>query len=403
MTREEWGALPPRGTSTDFEPQGVTFHYEGVPASAGVPDHSTCASTVRNIQRMHLDHPTEDYDDIAYSFLVCVHGSVFEGRGLHIRSGANGTASANRSYYSVCLLIGTNTLFRPALARGGVDAIDYLRQNGAGGALNGHRDHIATACPGTAAYSWVEAGCPLYAEDLGEGVPSGYRNHWPYGWLHGGLGLPAGEGGLSPQGGSDGIADVFPGSGFFGSGANNDHVTQLGRALVARGGARFYEVGPGPVWSDADLRATKAFQEAQGWSGSDADGLPGSGTWRLLVAGTGNDIQPASGNAYPGAEYFLPGSHNDYVTLLGRQLVAEGYGGHYTSGPGPRWSEADRLNVRDFQLAQGWTGNDANGYPGPYTWARLFGQPTGSSSQHFPGAGSFGPGAANDYVTELGR
>ncbi|WP_419723986.1 peptidoglycan-binding protein [Streptomyces pratensis] len=44
------------------------------------------------------------------------------------------------------------------------------------------------------------------------------------------------------------------------------------------------------MWGDADLRATKAFQEAQGWTGSDADGLPGPGTWRLLVNGTGNDI-----------------------------------------------------------------------------------------------------------------
>ncbi|MEI7029303.1 peptidoglycan-binding protein, partial [Streptomyces pratensis] len=75
--------------------------------------------------------------------------------------------------------------------------------------------------------------------------------------------------------------------------------------------------GPGPVWGDADLRATKAFQVAQGWAGSDADGLPTSFTWQLLVRGAGNNIALPS-TAFPGAGSFGPGAANDYVTELGR-------------------------------------------------------------------------------------
>ncbi|MFK8910820.1 peptidoglycan-binding protein, partial [Streptomyces sp. YS-3] len=87
----------------------------------------------------------------------------------------------------------------------------------------------------------------------------------------------------------------FPGTAAFGPGADNPYVTRLGEMLVARGGKRFYTQGPGPVWGAADRRATQAFQRAQGWTGSGADGLPGAQTWSLLVRGAGKDIPPANG------------------------------------------------------------------------------------------------------------
>ncbi|MET8566602.1 peptidoglycan-binding protein [Streptomyces sp. NPDC004783] len=169
---------------------------------------------------------------------------------------------------------------------------------------------------------------------------------------------------------------AYPGAAAFGPGARNGHVTELGRMLVARGAGRFYASGPGPGWSDADRRATEAFQLAQGWRGKDADGLPGPQTWRLLVTGQGRDVPPGPAShgvpGYPGRAAFRPGAENEYVTRLGRQLVKKGFGKHYTSGPGPRWSEADRRNVEAFQRAQGWRGGAADGYPGPETWRRLF-------------------------------
>lgn len=76
--------------------------------------------------------------------------------------------------------------------------------------------------------------------------------------------------------------------------------------------------------------------------------------------------------AFPGRHYFRPGAKNKHVTQLGRQLVKKGFGRHYKLGPGPRWTDADRAAVRAFQKAQGWSGADADGYPGPQTWRRLF-------------------------------
>ncbi|WP_053730272.1 peptidoglycan-binding protein [Streptomyces sp. WM6378] len=83
---------------------------------------------------------------------------------------------------------------------------------------------------------------------------------------------------------------AFPGAAQFGPGADNSYVTRLGQMLVLRGGSRFYSEGPGPRWTSADLNATRAFQEAQGWTGDGADGIPGPQTWALLVQGGGKDI-----------------------------------------------------------------------------------------------------------------
>ncbi|MFI2909466.1 peptidoglycan-binding protein [Streptomyces sp. PDY-4] len=76
--------------------------------------------------------------------------------------------------------------------------------------------------------------------------------------------------------------------------------------------------------------------------------------------------------AFPGRSYFRPGARNKYVTQLGTQLVKRGYGRFYRVGPGPQWTAVDRAAVKAFQRAQGWSGSDADGYPGPQTWKRLF-------------------------------
>ncbi len=217
-------------------------------------------------------------------------------------------------------------------------------------------------------------------------------------------GLTAGAGGPASA------ATGYPGAKSFGKGAKSAHVTRLGRMLVAHGGSRFYRTGPDPSWGEADRQATRAFQRAQGWSGAEADGVPGPATWNLLVKGGGRNIPGAptggspsavpsgatttsgatgtsgatttsgatgatgaTGTGYPGARYFRPGQSNAQVQQLGEQLVKKGFGTYYTSGPGPQWTEADRRNVEAFQRAQGWTGSTADGYPGPETWRRLFG------------------------------
>ncbi|MFD6958382.1 peptidoglycan-binding protein [Streptomyces venezuelae] len=222
-----------------------------------------------------------------------------------------------------------------------------------------------------------------YWNNSGSYIPYRYKNVVEDGGTGGGSGGGSGSG----SGGSSGSA--FPGASAFGPGAYGNQVTELGRMLVKRGGSRFYKVGPGPRWSEADRQATQAFQKAQGWRGAEADGIPGPTTWRYLKEGKGKNIGGGSGGtgtgtgsgsgsggsattAFPGRQFFRLGQTNAHVSKLGRQLVKKGYGKHYSQGPGPRWTESDRRNVEAFQRAQGWRGADADGYPGPETWKRLF-------------------------------
>ncbi|MER7497116.1 peptidoglycan-binding protein [Streptomyces pharetrae] len=89
-------------------------------------------------------------------------------------------------------------------------------------------------------------------------------------------------------------------------------------------------------------------------------------------AGGGPTPRPKPAPPFPGRQYFGPGKHSAHITALGKQLVKKGYGKHYTSGPGPKWSDADRKNVRDFQLSRKELAGDADGLPGPLTWKLLF-------------------------------
>ena len=72
-----------------------------------------------------------------------------------------------------------------------------------------------------------------------------------------------------------------PGASFFRLGRRHPLITELGRACV-RAGYKGYRQGPGPTFTLADKRAVTWFQKKQGWTGSDADGIPGPETWKRL-------------------------------------------------------------------------------------------------------------------------
>ena len=69
------------------------------------------------------------------------------------------------------------------------------------------------------------------------------------------------------------------------------------------------------------------------------------------------------------------GKVNDCILWLGQALIKKGYTKHFTFNnyrATTSWGEMDRLNLQDFQRAQGWTGSDADGYAGKETLKRLY-------------------------------
>ncbi|MEU1514995.1 peptidoglycan-binding protein [Streptomyces sp. NPDC005811] len=102
----------------------------------------------------------------------------------------------------------------------------------------------------------------------------------------------------------------------------------------------------------------------------DADDISVGRELRLPTAGPAKPPAPRY-EPFPGTASFHAGRRSPLVAALGRRLVALGFGKHYTSGPGPEWTEADRLNVADFQRSRPELAGDADGIPGPRTWAAL--------------------------------
>ncbi|GAB3509107.1 peptidoglycan recognition protein family protein [Amycolatopsis cihanbeyliensis] len=155
VSRSEWGARSPRNVSRSITPQhgGVTVHYVDA-GNIARQNHDECAGQVRAIQNHHMDG--KEWSDIAYTYLVCIHDYIFAGRGTGVRTAANGTTSGNQNWYAVCGLVGGADPVPDELVAAYRAAIARLR--GAGGAaeeINGHRDHLATSCPGDRLYALV--------------------------------------------------------------------------------------------------------------------------------------------------------------------------------------------------------------------------------------------------------
>ncbi|MFJ4908460.1 peptidoglycan-binding protein [Streptomyces sp. NPDC093249] len=342
VTRAQWGAKPWAGTPNSVPLRSRTeffIHYDGA-----TPVSRTGHAIMRAIE---AGHRAQGWSGVGYNWVVDQAGTIYEGRGWGLQ-GAH-CPDHNVSGLGVQIAIGGNQKPSPkALAAARALYDEACRKTGRTLARKGHKDGIATACPGPTLYSWVRAGMPA-----GE-----YK--------------PAPTPGGSTGSGTEPIArhQTTINGLVYGYGARGAHITRTGEALVRRGFGKHYSSGPGPTWTDIDTKAYRDYQRSLGLKGTAADGVPGTASLKRLLGTLPSAAKPTP--PYPGASYFGPGKSNSHIALLGTQLVARGFGKHYTSGPGPKWSDADRRNLQAFQRAQGWKGTDADGLPGPQTWRALF-------------------------------
>lgn len=161
ISRAAWNARSPRGEYTPLpQARGVKVHYVGSHVDARIlDDHGICLTIMRQIQDHHMDG--NGWAHFAYNMAGCPHGRMIIGRGPRVLSAANG-AGLNQGHYAVLALLGA-TGYRvptPGLLSAVRDCIDYLRKNGAGNEIKGHRDGYSTDCPGDRLYEWVRAPAP---------------------------------------------------------------------------------------------------------------------------------------------------------------------------------------------------------------------------------------------------
>ncbi|TDC78116.1 peptidoglycan-binding domain-containing protein [Streptomyces hainanensis] len=113
VKRADWGAVveyPHPPGSWNPKNGGIILHCLSQDR-VSPESHSNCFARVRELQVAHMVAPGPEgvpaEPDIAHSYLVCQHGTVFEGRGVLRRPFANDTISGgNMRYYAVCALIG---------------------------------------------------------------------------------------------------------------------------------------------------------------------------------------------------------------------------------------------------------------------------------------------------------
>ncbi|WP_283138215.1 hypothetical protein [Rhizohabitans arisaemae] len=163
VSRRDWGARPlvsPASRNITPAQGGVSIHWEG--SKLGEYAHDVCDDRVRGIQRFHIDR--RGWADVAYTALVCRHGFVYEGRWIGRRTAANGTNTGNDGWYAVCAIMGQGDKATPEMKSGIKAAVEHLWAKGARRRVNGHRDHLATDCPGNELYTWLRAGMPVGGE-----------------------------------------------------------------------------------------------------------------------------------------------------------------------------------------------------------------------------------------------
>ncbi|WP_320784691.1 peptidoglycan-binding protein [Streptomyces sp. CRN 30] len=161
------------------------------------------------------------------------------------------------------------------------------------------------------------------------------------------------------------------------------------------GNTRFYgfecvNLGDGKdPWPDAQLdaiaRTAAAICRAHGWSAASVIGHKEWTSAKIdprgftmaslrtrvakLLAGKATTTTPKY-QPFPGADWFRKQPKSAIVTALGKRLVAVGCSA-YADGPGPRWTDADRKSYAKWQRKLGYTGSDADGWPGATSWAAL--------------------------------
>lgn len=163
ITRSAWGARGPKRINSGSLTEKSTVHWNGPTITVKGKttwSHDKCAALVRGIQNFHMDY--RGWNDIAYNFVVCQHGYVFEGRGLNVRNGANGTNRGNKTSHAVMNLSGPENPFNDLEKKAIYEIVVYIAgKTGAPEEALGHRDWKSTECPGQARYNWVHIGMPL--------------------------------------------------------------------------------------------------------------------------------------------------------------------------------------------------------------------------------------------------
>jgi hypothetical protein len=159
ITREEWGARATQCTAVEDNWYRMAIHHTAGPTTAG----GTVQGRLQSTQAYAMDSGT--WCDIPYQMLVGFDGSLWEGRGLVLRSGATGGGN-NDGNLAVCFIGCFHSPDSACVGGQGHAVTDAMMHHGqlmvqtlvrlfdipaTSESIRGHRDWPgnSTACPGS--------------------------------------------------------------------------------------------------------------------------------------------------------------------------------------------------------------------------------------------------------------
>jgi hypothetical protein len=184
ITRKQWGADESLGDECWDPKYGNTFKAVVVHHTAGSNDYTRAESKaiVRGIYAYHTQ--SRGWCDIGYNFLIDRFGNVFEGRDGGIRRAVRGAHAGDYNVNTTGIsLMGNFDLVKPtpAMKQSLVSLIAWRLGTAYHHAygkpfvfdrpisrISGHRDVMATACPGQYVYDWLPRLRVLVNERLGK-------------------------------------------------------------------------------------------------------------------------------------------------------------------------------------------------------------------------------------------
>ena len=218
---------------------GLVVHYNDKPPMhfASKP-HSACRDYWRNTRVFHMQG--RGWRDIGYSFAVCAHGIVMEGRGWQREQAAQ--PGGNRTWTSCTFMSGEGEVPTDAQVNAFRELRAWLRGKGLAAAISYHGKFISTSCPGSVLREWVTSGRLA-------GAPA--KTDW-----------------------MEAIVKKLP---TLGKGDTGEHVESVQGLLLARSHPEVRLTGK---FDDATVKAVQAVQR---WGKVDDDGIVGEQTWPILL------------------------------------------------------------------------------------------------------------------------
>lgn len=158
-------------TAASYGPctNGLVVHYDGSRQGLAGKDHDACRLYWRNTRRFHMSS-ARNWADIGYSFAVCPHGVVMEGRGWQKQQAAQ--PGGNSTWTSCTFMSGDDEKPTAAQVNAFRELRAWLRGKGLGAAISYHGRFIDTSCPGDTLRGMVISGALAGAPSKEDDLPS---------------------------------------------------------------------------------------------------------------------------------------------------------------------------------------------------------------------------------------